>query len=76
MAYYCILHYSDNEVSLPNPRDNLIRIATVQTKKRLYSSSKYTLVPYIYRGALLSTLLHAIVYVFTQFVACTSTDCK
>jgi hypothetical protein len=28
------------------------------------------------RGALLSILLHAIVYVFTQFAECTSTDCK
>jgi hypothetical protein len=32
--------------------------------------------PISYRGALLSTLLHATVYVFTEFVDCTSTDCK
>jgi hypothetical protein len=29
-----------------------------------------------YRGALLSTLLHATVQIFTQFAECTSTDCK
>jgi hypothetical protein len=29
-----------------------------------------------YRGVLLSTLLHAIVYVSAQFAECTSTDCK
>jgi hypothetical protein len=28
------------------------------------------------RGALMSTLLHANVYVFTQFAECTCTDCK
>jgi hypothetical protein len=32
--------------------------------------------PISYRGVLLSTLLHAIVYVFTQFAKCTGTDCK
>jgi hypothetical protein len=32
--------------------------------------------PISYRGALLSTLLHATVYVFTQFAECTGTDCK
>jgi hypothetical protein len=32
--------------------------------------------PLSYRGALLSTLLHANVYVFTQFAECTSRDCK
>jgi hypothetical protein len=32
--------------------------------------------PIGYRGALLSTLLHAIVYVSTQFVECTGTDWK
>jgi hypothetical protein len=31
------------------------------------------LVPISYRGALLSTLLHATVYVYTQFAECTST---
>jgi hypothetical protein len=29
-----------------------------------------------YRGALLSTLLHATVYVYTQFAECTGTDWK
>jgi hypothetical protein len=29
-----------------------------------------------YRGVLLSTLLHATVYIFTQFAECTGTDCK
>jgi hypothetical protein len=32
--------------------------------------------PISYRGGLLSTLLHAIVYVFTQFAECTSRNCK
>jgi hypothetical protein len=32
--------------------------------------------PISYRGVLLSTLLHATVYVFTQFAECTNTDCK
>jgi hypothetical protein len=32
--------------------------------------------PISYRGALLSTLLHATVHVFIQFAECTSTDCK
>jgi hypothetical protein len=32
--------------------------------------------PISYRGALLSTLLHATVYVYTQFAECTSTDWK
>jgi hypothetical protein len=32
--------------------------------------------PISYRGELLSTLLHATVYVFTQFAECTGTDCK
>jgi hypothetical protein len=29
-----------------------------------------------YREALLSTLLHATVYVYAQFAECTGTDCK
>jgi hypothetical protein len=32
--------------------------------------------PISYRGALLSTFLHATVYVLTQSAECTSTDCK
>jgi hypothetical protein len=32
--------------------------------------------PNSYKGALLSTLLHATVYVYTQFAECTGTDCK
>jgi hypothetical protein len=32
--------------------------------------------PISYRGALLSTLLHATVYVFIQSAECTGTDCK
>jgi hypothetical protein len=32
--------------------------------------------PISYRGALLSALLRATVYVFTQFAECTGTDCK
>jgi hypothetical protein len=32
--------------------------------------------PISYTGALLSTRLHAIVYVYTQSAECTSTDCK
>jgi hypothetical protein len=49
------------------------------TKHLIYSSfSKATrgLEPNSYRGALQSTLLHATVYVFTQFAECTGTDCK
>jgi hypothetical protein len=34
------------------------------------------LTPISYRGALLSTLLHATVYGFTQFAEYTGTDCK
>jgi hypothetical protein len=29
-----------------------------------------------YRGALLSTLLHATAYALTRFAECTGTDCK
>jgi hypothetical protein len=32
--------------------------------------------PISYKGALLSSLLHATVLVFTQFAECTGTDCK
>jgi hypothetical protein len=32
--------------------------------------------PVSYRGALLSTLLHVILYVVTQFAECSGTDCK
>jgi hypothetical protein len=32
--------------------------------------------PVGYRGELLSTFLHAIVYIVTQFAECTSTYCK
>jgi hypothetical protein len=32
--------------------------------------------PISYTGVLLSTLLHATVYVFTQFAECAGTDCK
>jgi hypothetical protein len=35
-----------------------------------------SLEPISYRGALLSTLLHAAVYVYTQFAECTGTDCR
>jgi hypothetical protein len=42
----------------------------------VFKVSFVSLEPISYRGALLSTLLHATVYVFTQFAECTSTDCK
>jgi hypothetical protein len=32
--------------------------------------------PISYIGALLNTILHAIVYIFAQFAECTGTDCK
>jgi hypothetical protein len=32
--------------------------------------------PISYRGVLVSTLLHATVYIFRQSAECTSTDCK
>jgi hypothetical protein len=40
----------------------------------LFPKATRGLEPISYRGTLLSTLLHAIVYVFTQFAECTSTN--
>jgi hypothetical protein len=44
----------------------------------LVTEELYRTLPYAisYRGVLLSTLLHATVYVFTQFADCTGTDCR
>jgi hypothetical protein len=44
--------------------------------RKSHYQSHMRLEPISYRGALLSTLLHAIVYVFTQSAECTGTDCK
>jgi hypothetical protein len=56
----------------------LIKIALT----KIYLSIKYTpqattgLVPISYRRALLSTLLHVTVYIFTQFSESVCTGCK
>jgi hypothetical protein len=42
---------------------------------RIIPKATRGLEPINYRGALLSTLLHVTVYVFTQFVECAGTDC-
>jgi hypothetical protein len=52
-------------------------LGTIQEEFHLtYPVATWGHEPISYREALLSTLLHATVYVFTQFAECTSTDCK
>jgi hypothetical protein len=58
------------------PNELVIVVFVILVCKLLFPKATRGFERISYRGALLSTLLHATVFVFTQFAECTSTDCK